>query len=284
MLGVADNAVNDEVKKGMLAMIGGRVEIAKDGKQAVGAVKEKAYDLVLMDCQMPVMDGFEATRVIRHAENCDGPGIRLPIVALTADVVEGDREQCLAAGMDDYLAKPFTQGELRSVLEKWLLPRPDVAKRAHPAAGDEKPPKGRETAEMRVSCSPQAVSEVPPIDHRALMNIAALQRPGSPPILAKVISMYFKSSSELLEKLRKALKQRDADATRKAAHALKSSSANLGASQLASLSKELEEAGRSNSMEETGPLLDRINTEHGRVVAVLEGELAGVANARSGSA
>ena len=284
ILVVEDNDVNQEVTKGMLEMIGCRVEISKDGKQAVGAVKETAYDLVLMDCQMPVMDGFEATRVIRHGENCDGSGIRLPIVALTADVVEGDREQCLAAGMDDYLAKPFTQGELRSVLEKWLLPRPDVANRAHPAAGDEKPPRGRETAEMLVSRSPQGVAEVPPIDHRALMNIAALQRPGSPPILAKVISMYFQSSTELLERLRQALKQRDADATRKAAHALKSSSANLGATQLASLTKELEDAGRSNSMEKAWPLLDRINTEHGRVVAVLEEELAGVANARSGSA
>jgi signal transduction histidine kinase/ligand-binding sensor domain-containing protein/DNA-binding response OmpR family regulator len=269
ILVVEDNAVNQELTKEMLEMIGCRVEIAKDGEEAVGAVKEKAYDLVLMDCQMPVMDGFEATAVIRRNETRDRSKIRLPIVALTADAVEGDRERCLAAGMDDYLAKPFTQGELRSVLEKWLLPRPTLARQPHPAAGtDEKASESAKTAEMPVPSSPQAV---------------ALQRPGSPPILPKVISLYFQSSSELLEKLRQALERGDADTTRKAAHTLKSSSANLGARQLASLSKELEDVGRTNSMEKAGFLLDQIKTEHGRVVAVLQGELEGVANAQSGS-
>ena len=123
-----------------------------------------------------------------------------------------------------------------------------------------------------------------PIDHRALLNIAALQRPGAPPLLAKVISMYFQGSNELLGELRQALKDGNAEATRKAAHSLKSSSANLGAGQLASLCNELEDAGRRNSMEKAGPLLGRIKTEHGRVVAVLREELAGVANAQSGSA
>jgi HPt (histidine-containing phosphotransfer) domain-containing protein len=116
------------------------------------------------------------------------------------------------------------------------------------------------------------------------MNIAALQRPGSPCILSKVISLYLQSSNELLEKLCQAVKQRDADATRKAAHTLKSSSANVGAGQLAFLSKQLEDAGLTNSMEKAGPLLDLIKAEHNRVAAVLQGELAGVANAQSGTA
>jgi HPt (histidine-containing phosphotransfer) domain-containing protein len=110
------------------------------------------------------------------------------------------------------------------------------------------------------------------------MNIATLQRPGAPPIVSKVISLYFQSSNEVLLKLRQAIQQGDADATRQAAHTLKSSSANVGARQLALLSKQLEDACRNNSMEKAGLLLDRITTEHGRVVAALQGELAGVAN------
>ena len=285
ILVVEDNAVNQEVTKEMLETMGCRVEIAKDGEEGVGAIKEKAYDLVLMDCQMPVMDGFEATAVIRRNEIRDRWKNRLPIIALTADAVEGDRERCLAAGMDDYLAKPFSQRELRSVVEKWLLPGPSLAKHPHPGAwAVEKPSETTRAAEMPVPCPPLDVAGETPLDHRALTDIAALQRPGSPSILQKVISLYFQSSSELLEKLRQALEQGDADTTRKAAHTLKSSSANLGARRLASLSKELEDAGRANSMEKAGPLLDQIKTEYGRVVTALEGELAGVENAQSGTA
>jgi CheY-like chemotaxis protein len=280
VLVVEDNDVNQEVAKGMLELIGCRVEIAKDGDEAVGAVKEKAYDLVLMDCHMPVMDGFEATAVIRRNETRNGSSAHLPIIALTADAVEGDRERCLAAGMDDYLAKPFTQDELRSILEKWLLPRPGVA--IHPLradGSDETPSKAGETVEMTVSSSPQAPAGASHIDRRALTNIAALQRPGSPSILGKVISLYFHGSSGLLETLRQALGEGDAEAIRKAAHTLKSSSANLGARMLASLSSQLEAAGRANSVDQVGPLLDSIKAEHGQVIAELERELAGVANA-----
>jgi signal transduction histidine kinase/CheY-like chemotaxis protein len=282
ILVVEDNAVNQEVTKEMLAIMGCRVEMAKDGGEAVDAVREKAYDLVLMDCQMPVMDGFEATSVIRRIETRDRSKTRLPIVALTADAVEGDRERCLAAGMDDYLAKPFTQDELRSILEKWLLPPSSQAKQPSPAAGAVvKASETAKTAEVLVSCALLAVAGEPPVDYRSLANIAALQRPGAPPILPKVISLYFQSSSEVLEKLRQALEHGDAEATRQAAHTLKSTSANLGARQLASLSKELEESGRAKFLEKAGPLLERIKIEHGRVVVALQAQLAGAGNAQS---
>jgi signal transduction histidine kinase/CheY-like chemotaxis protein len=282
---VEDNAVNQEVTKEMLKMMGCCVDVAEDGAEAVDAVKEKAYDLLLMDCHMPVMDGFEATAVIRRKEAGDPAKTHLPIVALTADAVEGDRERCLAAGMDDYLAKPFTQDDLYSILEKWLLPRPSSAQQVHVAAGsvrDASPtPK---TATIPVSGSPQAIGGESPIDHRALASIAALQRPGAPPLLAKVISTYCQSSSDLLEKLRQAVEKGEAEAARQAAHSLKSSSANLGAKQLVSLSKELEDACRSRSMQHTGPLWERIKTEHSRVVAALQKELTGAASAHAGNA
>jgi len=229
---------------------------------------------------MPDMDGFEATRAIRRNESREGTGRRLPIVALTADAVKGDREQCMAAGMDDYLAKPFTQRELRDILEKWS-PRPGATVLAHLAGGrEEKAPKASGTADAPPADSSHTAVGTP-IDHRALANIAALQRPGSQPILSKVISLYFENSGDLLGKLRLAIEKGDADSTREAAHSLKSSSANVGATQLAFLSKELEAAARDHSMEKASPLWEQIKREHGRVVAALQCELDGVANARS---
>ena len=284
ILVVEDNAVNQEVTKEMLKMMGCRVDVAEDGGEAVDAIRDTAYDLVLMDCHMPVMDGFEATAVIRRREATDPAKTHLPIVALTADAVEGDREHCLASGMDDYLAKPFTQDDLYSVLEKWLLSRPSLAQAMQVTAGPKTVPPAAKTAEIAVSDLLRAAANESPIDYRALANIAALQRPGAPPLVQKVISTYFQSSRELLEKLRQAVENGEAEAARQAAHSLKSSSANLGAKQLASLSKELEDAGRARAMQNTRPLWERIKTEHSRVVAALQEELTGAGNgdARNG--
>ena len=193
ILVVEDNAVNQEVTKEMLGIMGCHAEVAKDGGEAVAAVREKAYDLVLMDCQMPGMDGFEATAVIRRNEQRDRVKTHLPIVALTADAVEGDRERCLAAGMDDYLAKPFNQDDLRSILEKWLRARPGAKQGTPASAATGGVPETAKTADGPLSSSSSAVAGESPIDFRALASIAALQRPGSPPILPKVITLYFQS-------------------------------------------------------------------------------------------
>jgi CheY-like chemotaxis protein len=117
---VEDNGVNQEIGVAMLQAIGCEVDLAADGREAIEATGSKAYDLVLMDCQMPHVDGFEATRAIRARERESQPVRRLPIVALTANAMSGDREQCTAAGMDDYLSKPFTQAQLRAVLATWV--------------------------------------------------------------------------------------------------------------------------------------------------------------------
>lgn len=114
-----DNIVNQKVVQRMLEKAGYRADVVADGKEAVEAQKALVYDLILMDCQMPQMDGFEATRLIRNETTPNAPCRTAPILALTANAQEGDRERCLAAGMDDYLAKPFYQEELRSVVERW---------------------------------------------------------------------------------------------------------------------------------------------------------------------
>ncbi len=113
-----DNVVNQAVGVAMLEKLGCQVDVANNGKEAVDAVSAGTYDLVLMDCQMPEMDGFAATAEIRHLDNRRGR--RLPIVALTAHATESDRELCLAAGMDDYLAKPYTLTQLSAVLDRYL--------------------------------------------------------------------------------------------------------------------------------------------------------------------
>ena len=114
-----DNPVNREVAMGMLALLGCHVDVAENGRQATDAASKQHYDLVLMDCQMPVMDGFAATAAIRKREQ-QTHAARTPIIALTANAMEGDREQCLAAGMDDYLSKPFSLESLQSAIHRWI--------------------------------------------------------------------------------------------------------------------------------------------------------------------
>jgi CheY-like chemotaxis protein len=111
-----DNAINSRVAMRMLEKLGYRVDLASNGKEAVDMLEMLPYDLILMDCQMPTMDGFEATRKIRR---CQGERGRVPIIAVTANSMEGDKDRCLQAGMDDYIAKPIQVERLREILERW---------------------------------------------------------------------------------------------------------------------------------------------------------------------
>ena len=107
----------------MLRSLGYQVSLVGDGAQAVHQVTQQDYAAILMDCRLPIMDGYEATRQIRRLPDCAD----LPIIALTANALQGDREACLAAGMDDYLAKPFKRADLQRILQRWLPPRPSEA-------------------------------------------------------------------------------------------------------------------------------------------------------------
>jgi len=127
-----DNPVNQQLARAMLLRLGYQTDVAGNGQEAVDSVMSVPYDLVLMDCQMPVMDGFEATRIIRERE---GTSHHTHIIAVTANAMEGDRERCLAAGMDDYLAKPFRAGDLRRALARWLPPAADGDEEAQAASG-----------------------------------------------------------------------------------------------------------------------------------------------------
>jgi len=247
----------------MLEALGCRVQLVGNGLEAVQALSRSGFDLILMDCQMPEMDGYQATDLIRDSERAAGTEAgRVPIVALTAHAMEGAREKCLAAGMDDYLAKPFSQDQLGEVLGRWL--KPASAKRC--VAAD----KGKGTSET----STYAEETLPvSIDPKALETIRALQQQGKPDLLARVINIYLEDSLRLLEELRQSLSEGNGPDLKRQAHSLKSSSANVGALRLAELCRELETTGQTESMDEIGQRIARIEKEYGAVRSELAAEL-----------
>jgi CheY-like chemotaxis protein/HPt (histidine-containing phosphotransfer) domain-containing protein len=230
-----DNVVNQEVAVNMLEGLNCQVAVAGNGLEALAALERESFDLVLMDCQMPELDGFATTAEIRRREAAAGRSPR-PVLALTANAMEGDRERCIEAGMDDYLSKPFTREALAAMLGRYLRPAPAGA---HPAVA--------RPAEPPAASVPGVGGEPPVIDTQALKPIIALARPGRPSPLVKVISLYLDAWPEQNEKLRLAVTTADAEAMWKVAHALKSSSAIVGALGLSSIFKHLEALGRSGT-------------------------------------
>jgi CheY-like chemotaxis protein len=238
---VEDNAVNREVAVGMLESLGCATDTAENGWLALKAMNTATYDAVLMDCQMPVMDGFAATGEIRRREQTSGAA-RVPIIALTANAMEGDRERCLDAGMDDFLCKPFTQQQLATQLRRWL------ALRALPEA------------ERR------DLSQVPLIDPGVLRNIAALAKPA---LLNAMIDLYLQHSPGLVVAIETAAANMQSAALSQAVHSLKSSTSNLGGARLAVVAKECEVLVRQGGITQAAPIVARIGKEHQEFCAAL---------------
>ncbi len=251
-----DNPVNQEVAISMLEMLGCRVDLAANGREVLEALDHSQYDLILMDCQMPELDGFEATAAIRRREREAQDGGHVPIIAVTANAMEGDREQCLQAGMDDYLSKPFSRVQLLELLNRWFAGTDPVEHESAPstAAGDGVP-------EADVVLEPAALN-----------NIRGLQQSGKPDILDKIIELYLSDCPGVMNRLRQAIDDQDAEQVRQHAHRMKSGSANLGATRMAELCRELEELGRSGELGEAVALLQRVESEFRRVVAALQVE------------
>jgi PAS domain S-box-containing protein len=229
-----DNAVNQEVTLGMLEVLGCPATAVENGRRAIDLLANQPFSIILMDCQMPEMDGFEATRVIRRQEQ--GTDTRIPIVALTAHALQGDRELCLTAGMDDYLSKPFTIEQLRAVIHRWLPSSPQPAQVDSPQAPVTPPP------------TPAPQPDQSPVDPKSWDSITDLQRPGQPDLLAKVIGLYLKDSQGLVDKILAATQGMDFASLRDTAHSLKSRSATLGAWHVADLCKQLETGAREQTL------------------------------------
>ena len=258
-----DNPVNVEVARAMLESLELQVDCARNGEQALQAVRAGGYDCVLMDCQMPVMDGFAATAAIRRDEREAGRGPILPIIAITANALQGDREACLAAGMDDYLSKPFAQQELAAVIGRWIgMP---LAATVH---HDDAPP--------RLPAASIAVIQRDAINRVALEKIRALSRERGDALVDKVIAAYVDDTPQQLTTLRRAIDGQDTGNVRRVAHTLKSASANVGADTLATLCRDMERLGRADTTEGANTLLGNMEREFQAVrhslTAILEKE------------
>jgi len=237
-----DNPVNVEVARAMLESLDLQVDCAPNGEEALKAVRATPYDAVLMDCQMPIMDGFAATAAIRRDEREAGRDRVLPIVAITANALQGDREACLAAGMDDYLSKPFSQHELAAVIGRWMA-LPLAASVHHEDAPPRLPPETVDVIRRDV------------INRVALDKIRALSRERGDALVQKVIAAYVDDTPQQLRRLHDAIDGLDTDNVRRIAHTLKSASANVGADGLAALCKQLEHLGRAATTDGAGTLL-----------------------------
>ena len=256
LLLVEDNPVNQKVAARTLERLGYRVAVAQNGLEALEALARKPYAAVLMDVQMPEMDGYEATAEIRKREETSGR--RTPIIAMTANAMQGDREKALASGMDDYLSKPVRQEELSEVLGRWV-PQVDAADVA------------------RVPATEHGAARVPDgnVDERPLDPevLAVLRELGDDELLKELVEMFLDDASTRLAALRGALDGGDAGSVEREAHTLKGSSGNMGAKKMAAICAELQEAGASGDHPRAAELLGRLDEEFGRVRPAIEAEV-----------
>jgi len=245
-----DNSVNQRVALRQLDRLGYAADGVANGMEALDALSRIAYDVVLMDCQMPEMDGYEAATEIRRRE---GDLKHTTIIAMTANALEGDRERCFAAGMDDYISKPVKQEMLSEAIERW-------------------------TAERTASDQREDLSEPTPADSASVIDpgviaeLRGLQSSTDPDFFNHLIDLFIEETPHRLAAIREALAKSNAEALGHEAHALKGSSAHLGATRMDSLCEILEEQGRSGSINGASAVLSVLEEEFGRVRKALEAE------------
>ncbi|HYZ91005.1 MAG TPA: response regulator, partial [Actinomycetota bacterium] len=225
-----DNAMNQKVALRLLERLGYGAEVASNGLEALEALEERPYDVVLMDVQMPELDGLDASRRICERWPAD---VRPRIIAMTANALPEDREACFAAGMDDYVAKPIRADELAEAL-----------KRTRPLR-----------REAEVSSDEGQVS----FDDAALQSLREL---GGDDFLAEVIDTFLGDAPALLETLRRSLDEKDAEELRRAAHSLKSNSATLGAERFAELCRDLEQCAKNGQLDAASELVNRVEKQY----------------------
>jgi two-component system, sensor histidine kinase and response regulator len=264
-----DNPVNVEVAKEYLHWFGCNVFVANNGLEAVAAIRHGAYDLVFMDCQMPVMDGLTATRRIRLIEKENGTP-PVPVIALTANAFAEDRARCLDAGMDDYLSKPYSEDQLYTILQTWLTRHErEFGKKqsapvdvASPALGDDV-----------VVSTPLPVA---PLATPILLDEAVLapMRSKRPELLVRIVKAYLAYAPTAIEDLASAAKAGDLERLGRQAHSLKSSSANLGAMGLSALCRDLEQLAKSDDADACRALAAKVCGTFKDVHEALEAEMS----------
>ncbi len=264
-----DNLVNQELVREMLSQLGCSAEIVDNGRKAVEVLTEhsldnlhKPFDLVLMDCQMPEMDGFEATQNIRQWESRQKIVQRIPIIALTANAMEGDRERCLESGMDDYMTKPFNLDQLGALLHQWLplLARENNSEYVH---------KMNKTSTETFNEAAEESRNVAQLNPDALNNIRKQQRGGQPNILTRVIRLFLENSQKTIQALETAISNGDPVALQRNAYSLRSSCSTVGATALAEICSELETLGKAENVDEAQTQLSVLEFEYDAVCMAL---------------
>ncbi|NOT87348.1 MAG: response regulator [Lysobacter sp.] len=311
---VEDNPVNLMVGQRLLSVLGTHCDSATNGEAALLRMSASRYDMVLMDCQMPVMDGYTATRRWREHEAASG-GRRLPIVAMTANAMAGDRQKCLDAGMDDYLAKPVTRGELERCLFHWhqISSQQAHAEPAAPASADNEPaalastPVVAPATPIPPAATPNATLEAaanrPVITANPFVTSHPPAKPDSPPPAAparrtdplppiidpevleelrsilgtevdRLIEVFLDDTPRLIAALEAAAVGPDYEMLRNASHTLKSSSANLGAMSLSNAARKLELATRTQTLERPAVAVALIANEFARARQALRANMS----------
>ena len=252
VLVVEDQPLNREVAQGMLAALGLASDTASNGQEALEKLAREPFDAVLMDCQMPVMDGIAATSALRESERKVATA-HLPVIALTADATPQGRAACLAAGMDDYLAKPFTCEALHGALARWLR-----------------------APERRIAASAATATDAAAellLDRATLDALRALPPRGSQDMLSHIAHSWLADSELLLAAIERAIGAADAAELARAAHAWRSCNGHVGALGLMRLCRELEVCGRSGDLAAAPGLLAQVRVLYRRVTEELHGEM-----------
>ncbi|MBI5052735.1 MAG: GAF domain-containing protein [Chloroflexi bacterium] len=244
-----DNTVNQKLALRMLERMGYRADVVANGLEVLEALQRQPYNIILMDMQMPEMDGLEATRQIVQ----EWKDARPRIIAMTANAMQEDREACLAAGMDDYISKPVQVADLQNAIEHWGQAAMD-----HPSL----PSNSAATLTGNGLELPEA------IDKKVLADLRALQSAAEPDLVERLFGMLQADAPKLIDAMREAVARADAAELRQAAHSLKGSSASLGAKHLSALSAAVEKAAKAGSLAETGQI-DHIENEFHRVLRAI---------------
>jgi two-component system, sensor histidine kinase and response regulator len=256
---VEDNPVNQEFASLLLQNMGCVVSVASDGFSAIEEAKKLRFDIIFMDCQMPGMDGFEATEKIRRMEANPGLNMRrTPIIALTAHATSGYRDLCIAKGMDDYLSKPFNSQQIVEKLERWvkhfsdqiLVDQPDHVLPGHLDRMHETP-----TREAQVSVLER-------FNDNRLEQMALIKLPGKPDLREGLLKLYFENAPELANQVKTAWLQKDIETLHRASHSLKSTSANMGLDHLSKLAGRVEESAHGKKLDDIQQQLDALLYEH----------------------
>jgi len=247
---VEDHPVNQLVATELLSRAGYSCDVVADGQSAVDAALSGHYQLVLMDCQMPVMDGYDATRLIRkHEASLGAKARRLPIIAMTANAVKGDREACLAAGMDEYISKPIDQPRLLKTIQA-VLPSTILGS----------PPASLDSVVIRNPIPPGSPVHVEEFLERCMTNVD---------LAVAMLDCFERQVGNDLQNLRRAVAEQNLDLAARSAHTIKGSAANLSAEAVRASAFEIEKAARGHLLEESQRQLDLLVAEVDRCLAYL---------------